>query len=73
MRPERRNKTKMKTKIYSSRNGNLIGIVENFDDARYENAVTSQEGHCRADDVLDDEDIERLGIAGDMSIYAITA
>lgn len=63
----------MNARIYNSIDGSLVGNVENFDDARYANACENPEGHVRAGDVLDDDDIARLGINADDIIYALTA
>ncbi len=61
----------MNAKIYSSLTGELIGTVENFDADRYENACDNAEGHVAASDVLTDEQLTGLGIAGDVSVYAL--
>jgi hypothetical protein len=63
----------MSVKIYMSVSGELVGKVESFDCTRYENACTNEEGHVYAEDVLDEEEISRLGITGDTRIYAVVA
>ena len=64
--------TNTETKIYLSKTGELLGNV-NLDVARYENACDNDEGHVMAGDVLDDADIQRLGITDKTSIYALVA
>lgn len=59
--------------IYMSRDGSPVGVVEDFDADRYANACENPEGHVRAGDVLDDDDIARLGISADDTIYALVA
>lgn len=63
----------MTAKIYGSRDGNLLGTIEHFDIVRYENACHNPEGHCRAGDVLDDEDLAAISISAETSIYALIA
>lgn len=61
----------MNAKIYLSSNGNLLGEVENFPSDRYENAVDNAEGHVRADAVLDESDVQALGLTGNETVYAL--
>jgi hypothetical protein len=60
----------MNVNIYTSRDGNLVGQCD-IDEARMENAVESCEGHFRADEVIDDEDLRSLGLDGSESVYAL--
>lgn len=62
--------TNTTTKVYSSKTGELIGEAV-IDTARYENSCDNDEGHVMAGDVLEDADIQRLGITDQTSIYAL--
>ncbi|TXH52727.1 MAG: hypothetical protein E6Q97_15020 [Desulfurellales bacterium] len=63
----------MNAKIYSSLNGELIGEVEDFNDARYAEECPNPEGHVKASDILDSDDLAKLGLDGSETVYALTA
>lgn len=56
--------------IHDSRTGNEIGTTH-VDADTYAEVCANPEGHVRADAILNAEDLDRLGISGDLSVYAI--
>ena len=61
----------MKANIYYSSNGDFIGTA-GVDPQRYAENCSNDEGHVAAGDILDDEDLERLGLSADSTIYGLT-
>lgn len=61
----------MKASIHYSSNGEYIGTAD-VDPIRYAENCRNDEGHVAAGDILDDEDIERLGIERDSTVYGVT-
>lgn len=60
----------MNTLIYRSFDGAFLGIAD-VDPDEYTNACQNAEGHVRAEQILCDEDLERLGIEPDLTVYAL--
>jgi len=56
--------------IHNSKTGESLGAAQ-VDSDNYANACDNPEGHVRADSILGDEDLARLGISGDLTVYAI--
>ena len=61
----------MNAKIYLSIDGSLIGEA-NVDAARYAEDCQNTEGHIIAECILDTDDLNRLHLSGDETIYALT-